>query len=165
MAKIIIVNEKDEPIGLKERGTVDSKKDIVRVSALWVTNSKNQVLLAQRKMNKKHNPGKWGPAVGGTVEEGETYESNIYKEAEEEIGLTGYKFAEGPKIVVDNPNRKFSQIYFLTLDREINQFKIQKEEVEQIKWFDKDELLRKLKENPNNYTPGVHRLIRIDRKK
>ena len=27
-------------------------------------------------------PGKWGPAVAGTVEEGESYEENIIKEAE-----------------------------------------------------------------------------------
>ncbi len=29
----------------------------------------------------------WGSAVAGTVEKGEDYESNIYKETEEEIGL------------------------------------------------------------------------------
>ena len=35
-------------------------------------------------------PEVWGPAVSGTNEEGETYDSNIIKEAQEEIGLTGY---------------------------------------------------------------------------
>lgn len=160
MAKIIIVDEKDNPISLKERGTVDSENDICRISALWITNSQNQVLLAQRKLTKKYNPGKWGPAVGGTNEEGETYESNIYKEAEEEIGLTGQKFIEGPKIFISTPNKKFSQIFFLTLDWQLDQFKIQEEEVEQIKWFDRDELLLELKTNPNNFTPSVHNLMK-----
>ncbi len=55
MAKIIIVDKNDNPISLKERGTVDSENDIGRVSALWITNYQNQVLLAQRKLTKKYN--------------------------------------------------------------------------------------------------------------
>lgn len=86
----VIVNENDEIIGHKLREEVDPKNDIYRVSALWVTNSAGDVLIAQRKLTKKHAPGKWEPAVAGTVEKGETDESNIYKEAQEEIGLSGF---------------------------------------------------------------------------
>lgn len=76
-----------------------------------------------------------------------------------------YKTKASPNKVweaLTNPNRKFSQIYFLTLDHEINRFKIQEEEVEQIKWFDRDELLQKLRENPDNYTRSVHNLMKIN---
>lgn len=160
MAKIIIVDEKDNPIGLKERGTVNPENDICRVSALWITNSKNQILLAQRKWTKKYNPGKWGPTVAGTNEEGETYESNIFKEAEEEIGLISKDFVKGPKIFSNNPNKRFSQFFYLALDWELAQFKIQEDEVEQIKWFDRDKLLLELKTNPSNFTPSVHNLMK-----
>ena len=84
--KIIIVDEDDNIIGSKERNSIVSG-DIYRVSALLIENSKGEILLAQRALTKKHDPGKWGPPVAGTVEEGETYESNIVKEAEEELGL------------------------------------------------------------------------------
>ena len=84
--RIIIVNDQDEIMGHKERGTLVSE-DIYRVAGLWVTNSNGNILLAQRQLGKRNDPGKWGPAVAGTVDEGETYESNIIKEAEEEIGL------------------------------------------------------------------------------
>ena len=160
MAKIIIVDKNDNPIGLKERGTVDSTNDICRISNLWITNSKDQVLLAQRKMNKKHNPGKWEPAVGGSNEEGETYESNIYKEAKEEIGLVDHKFTEGEKIFIPLPNKKFCQTFYLQLDKPIEYFKIQEEEVEQIKWFSKEELGNEVKTHPDNFTPLVHKLMR-----
>jgi isopentenyldiphosphate isomerase len=73
--KIIIVNEKDKEIGLKERGTLKTE-DIYRVTALWITNSKDEILLAKRALTKSNDPGKWGPAVAGTVDEGETYEEN-----------------------------------------------------------------------------------------
>ncbi|MFA6422790.1 MAG: NUDIX domain-containing protein, partial [Candidatus Buchananbacteria bacterium] len=86
MAKIIIVNENDEAIGHKERNELDFS-DIYRVSGLWITNLKGEILLAQRAFTKNHDPGKWGPAAAGTVEEGEDYETNILKEAEEELGL------------------------------------------------------------------------------
>ncbi len=86
MTKTIIVNEKDKIIGSKERGTL-TREDLFRVSALWVTNSKGEYLLAQRSFSKKHHPGKWGPAVEGTNQEGETYESNMIKETKGEIGL------------------------------------------------------------------------------
>lgn len=94
--KIVVVNENDEVVGAKKRGTI-ATDDIYRVSALWITNSNGDVLLAQRALTKKNDPGKWGPAVAGTVEEGETYLGNITKETEEEIGLKDVQFTEGPK--------------------------------------------------------------------
>lgn len=50
---IVIVNDQDEVIGHKERGTI-AQDDIYRVSALWVTNSNGDILLAQRHHTKKH---------------------------------------------------------------------------------------------------------------
>ena len=87
--KIIIVDKNDKIIGYKIRGTLD-KNGIYRVSALWITNSLGEILLARRSRKKDKHPLKWGPAVAGTVEEGETYEQNIVKEAWEELGLKNF---------------------------------------------------------------------------
>ena len=70
MERIIIVNEDDNQIGLKERGTLNDDGDIYRVSGLWVVNLKGDILLAQRGFSKTNHPGEWGVAVSGTVEEG-----------------------------------------------------------------------------------------------
>ena len=83
--KVIIVDENDNPIGLKYREDIDYSKDTYRCTGIWITNSNDEVLIAQRKFTKDKDPGKWGPAVAGTIEEGETYESNAYKEMKEEI--------------------------------------------------------------------------------
>ena len=84
--RIPIVDENDNVIKNIDAG---EKKpgEISRVSALWVTSEEGEILLAQRAVTKKRDPGCWGPAVAGTVEEDETYEDNIIKEAEEEIIL------------------------------------------------------------------------------
>lgn len=126
--KIIVVNDKDEVIGHRNRGEA-LKGDIYRASALWIENSKGQVLLAQRGFSKRNDPGKWGPAVAGTIDRGETYESNVYKEAQEEIWLEGVPFSKSEKIRYSKRDNFFCQWFRVTVDRELDSFAIQKEEV------------------------------------
>lgn len=159
MTKIIIVNEKDEIIGYKERGSLSSE-DIYRVSALIVYNSKNEVLLAQRKFTKRNNPGKWGPAVAGTNDEGETYESNIIKEAEEEIGLIGFDMKKRIKERVNEGKSNYFGLGFETVvNRDISEFKIQEKEVEQIKWFNREEVLDLIKDNSEEFIQNIRDFI------
>jgi len=156
--RIVVVDEQDEIIGYKERGTL-TKDDIYRVSALWVTNSQGNILLAQRKFTKSHDPGKWGPAVAGTVDEGETYDSNIVKEAEEEIGLVDIKPTKGPKRRVSGEYNYFSQWYTLVVDKPAEDFVIQEEEVEQVKWFTRDELTHDIQAHPGRYLAGFDGVV------
>lgn len=152
--RIVVVNDQDEIIGHKERGTL-TREDIYRVSALWVTNSNGDILLAQRKFTKKHDPGKWGPAVAGTVDEDETYEDNIIKEAEEEIGLADIKPTIGPKRRVSEEYNYFCQWYMLVVNKPAKDFTIQEEEVEQVKWLTREELERELKDHPESYLDSM----------
>lgn len=152
--RIVIVNENDEIIAHKERGTL-LQDDIYRVSALWVKNSKGDILLAQRKFTKSHDPGKWGPAVAGTVDEGETYEQNIIKEAEEEIGLKNIKPLLGPKVRMTGEYNYFDQWYTLVVDKPAEYFVVQEEEVEQVRWFTRVELEKELRDHPEKYLKSL----------
>ena len=109
---IPIVDEKDNLLCYKERGLVKSR-DIYRVSSLCIINNKNQILLGRRALTKSHNPGRWGLSVEGTVEKGETYDSNMIKEAEEELGLKNIKLSKGPKVRVKSIWNYFCQIFYL----------------------------------------------------
>lgn len=149
--KIIIVNENDEIIGSKERGTLN-QEDIYRVSALMITNSRGQILLARRAWTKKQHPGVWDPAVAGTVAEGESYFSNILREAKEELGLEDIQPIEGPKTRTSGDYNYFGQWYFLQLDKPIGEFKIDPIEVAEVKWIDKDDLFGEIEKNPQNFT-------------
>ena len=154
MVKIIIVDENDDMIGTKERGTLESG-DIYRVSALWVENSNGDILLAKRALTKKHHPRRWGPAVAGTNDVGESYKSNIIKEAEEEIGLKDCEFKLGKKKRVSGEYDYFCQWYFVVVDKNLDEFTIQKDEVVEIKWFKRDELLKKLNESPDKFVNAL----------
>lgn len=157
--KIQIVNEQDEVIGVKERSEVDYGRDIYRVSALWITNSSGHVLLAKRAAIKDKDPGKWGPAVAGTIDEGETYDDNIYKEASEEIGLEGVEFTKGRNIHITHPRNYFCQWYFATVDREIDSFTLQSDEVDELGWFDVAQMKQELKDDPDMYVPAMSQIV------
>ncbi len=158
-SQIIIVDENDQQIGLKERSQLNHPQDIYRVAALWLTNSRGEILLAQRKLTKDKDPGKWGPAAAGTIDDGETYESNIYKEAAEEIGLTSVNFTKGPKLEVTGIRHYFTQWYFATADIATKDLVLQDDEVEQVAWVAPGVLLRDITEHPDQYVQGLGMVV------
>ena len=77
-----------------------------------------RVLIVERQtaFDKKYDPGKWGPSAAGTVEEGETYQSNIIKELQEEIGLETFLKANAIyKVIATNASTIASNINFTKL--------------------------------------------------
>ena len=118
--------------------------------------------MARRHRTKSHHPRKWGPAVAGTVEEGETYEENIIKEAEEELGIKNINPAFGPKLKIDDGSyHHFVQWYLLSLDRKLDEFKIQEDEVEEIKWFPPDVLKKELQEHTEEFIPNMKKYFEL----
>lgn len=149
--KIPIVNEQDEIIEYKERE--DRKlSDIIRITAIWITDDTGNILLQQRKFDKKVNPNKWGPAASGTIEEGESYESNAYKELEEETGVKGIKLVESKKFFgrTANGGRRFAQLYLGKVSKD-QKLIPQESEVQQLKWFSVYEFKKYLSEKPDDF--------------
>lgn len=168
--RIPIVDENDNVITYKDRAE-RLPSEITRVAALWVGNDKGEVLLAQRAFTKKDSPGLWGPAVAGSVEEGETYESNIIKEAEEEIGLKNFELVLGPKIRRSGTHQYFAQVFFTIISKDYPLVK-QDSEVEALRWFTKEEFYKTIKEKPEiflksteNYTDEFYKYYESQNKK
>lgn len=135
---------------------------IYRVSALWLTNPAGEILLAQRHPHMSNSGGLWGPAAAGTVEIGETYLDNITKEAAEEIGVTGIKFREGPKVFIEsegNGRTYFCQWYFATIDRPANRFQLEADEVSAVRWMSPADLRTDIQARPEIYLPLANRWI------
>jgi isopentenyl-diphosphate delta-isomerase len=159
MANVIIVDKNDQPIGFKPRDQITGD-DIYRVSGLWLTNLEGGILLAQRSFSKKNSPGKWGPAVAGTVEEGQTYESNIAQEIKEEIGLTGLEIKPYVKKLSSETNKPhFTQWFLAKADIDIADLKIQTDEVEAVRWISPADLVLDLKNNPDKYLVNMPKWV------
>lgn len=154
-----IVDENDNIIGYKPRNEIDFKKDYYRIGCLWLTNPKGEVLLAQRLLTKDKDPGKWGPSAAGTLEQGETYESNIYKEAEEELGLTGVEITPVIKLKLEEPRKSFLQLYKGRCDWPVSRFTPQPEEVEQVSWINIADLRKDIQKFPEKYVPSIKLLL------
>ncbi len=153
MPLIPIVDKDDNILTYKENSTLDLH-DRYRVSALWVTNSRGEILLAQRHKSKKKHPLLWWPAVAGTVEKDETYEENIIKETEEEIGISRIYPILWPKTKTEIEYLHFTQWFTVVIDLPIETFKIQKDEVEAIRWISPENLRNELTESPQNFIPS-----------
>ncbi len=158
--EIPIVDENDNIIGYCERSD-RNHNDIIRITGIWITDENGNILLQQRKLNKKHNPGKWGPAVAGTVEKGETYESNAYKEMEEEIGIKGITLVESKKFYGEtNTGKRFAQLYTGQISH--NHLLVpQEDEVEKLQWFTKQELLDFYNSEPEKFVGLMDELINL----
>lgn len=159
--KRIIVDKNDSVIGSRESEDIDFPNEIYRVSALWLWNSKGEVLIAQRKKIKGNDAGKWGPTVAGTVEEGESYEQNIIKETEEEIGVTGLDILPDKKQYVSGSRNYFTQFYTATLDRPAEEFTLQADEVESVRWVKPSTLQQEVAVNPENFVPAMKQCLEL----
>ena len=155
--RIPIVDEYDTVITIKDRSEV-IPTDIYRVAALWLRNVRGEILLARRALTKSHDPGKWGPAVAGTVEENETYESNIAKEIVEELGIHNIRIFPGPKQLVQGRWKFFDQWFTATVNLKIEDFSTQKNEVAEIAWFPTQIFRQQLEEHPENFLASMKSL-------
>jgi isopentenyldiphosphate isomerase len=154
--RIPIVDAKDEIIGYRYRDEIQPE-DIYRVAGVWIMNEKGEVLLAKRALAKAHDPGKWGTSAAGTLEEGETYDSNIRKEMEEELGLT-VEVIKGEKVFLEGEHRFFCQWFHVVVSGD-QEFKLQEEEVDEVRWFSRSTLEKELESNPNKYLSRIRRYI------
>lgn len=87
-----LVDEQGKIIGKATRSQVHENKNLLHpVVHLHVFNSKGELFLQKRPINKLIQPGKWDTAVGGHVGLGETIEQSLMREAKEELGIENFK--------------------------------------------------------------------------
>ena len=104
---------------------------------IWIINSKGEILLQKRSSTKKIFPNRWDHAVCGHVKSGESAIDACVREVNEELGL---KFDKKQFVFIGEFLEQIywhiGQIYFLKADIDISKLKLQKEEVDQVKWVD-----------------------------
>jgi isopentenyldiphosphate isomerase len=149
---VVLVDEADNISGYKKRSEL-ALEDRWRIIAIWIENSKGEVLLAQRSDNVKNDPGCWGPATAGTVNKDQSYEECAYKELAEELGLTDVRLTPHIKAVYISTrgNRRVCQWFTAKVDLDANELNLQPEEVQAAKWFNKEELLHEIEDHPDKF--------------
>lgn len=144
---VTLVDENDKEIGRKLLDQIQ-KDDVTRVTALWIENSRGEVLVAKRPIDKRRDPNRWSPAVATMVNEKESYLVAIRNAAERELGLVDINMEASKKVRVKGYNNFFCQLYFAKKDLEIDKLKINTKEVQLVRWIKKDELKEMYQDNP-----------------
>lgn len=108
------------------------------VVGVVIINGNNEILLQKRSKLKKSNSGKWG-ICGGKVRLGENCYDAIIRETLEEIGIPLKK--DELKIIRKALNNKiYFTVFYVKKDIDIIDCKLQKDEVEEVKYFKIEEL-------------------------
>ncbi|MBL7206367.1 MAG: NUDIX domain-containing protein [Candidatus Aenigmarchaeota archaeon] len=131
-----------------------------RASHIWIYNSKGEILLQLRAEDKFVYPNMWDISAAGHVNANEEPIDSGLREMEEEIGLkvkkedlNFYRIRKNQAVFRNIKNNEFFYVYFLRFDSDVRGLKLQKEEVQKIRFIPIDELEKQLKENPEMYTP------------
>ncbi len=85
---VILVNEKDEPIGLMPKMEAHEKAVLHRAFSVFVLNSKNEVMLQQRARDKYHSPLLWTNTCCSHQRDGESNIEAGTRRLAEEMGFT-----------------------------------------------------------------------------
>jgi len=119
-----------------------------------ISKDKKQILLQKRCATKELFPNMWDITVGGHIIAGEEPIVSAHRELEEELGLdsTKYEFQFLEKIKEEFLNKgvnskEFVNIYLIEADVNINNIKLQVQEVSETAWFTKEELLKLIDNN------------------
>lgn len=150
--RIPIVDEQDNILYHKDADERDPKKEITRASVLWLSNEVGEFLVSKRSKHKKYHANKWSISVSGSNEEGETYESNIIKEALEELGIKLGELTFGPKDFVSTEGRNFFAQHFFTKISKNTNIILQESEVDEVKWITFSELKKWFSEKPEEFS-------------
>jgi len=125
----------------------------------FIIDNNSNVLLQKRSSNKKLWPNKWDVTVGGHVDAGEFGRQTIIRECKEELGIN-IKDEEIKYIVSSTSvynqngyiNNHFDECYLIVKDIDVEKLKLQKEEVSDVKFFTKKELLERIDNNYDGLT-------------
>lgn len=110
----------------------------ISVVGVVIINENNEFLLQKRSKFKRANPSKWG-ICGGKVDLGETPLEAGIRETLEEIGIGLNR--EELKFLSTNTNEKlYFTVYYVRKNVDINECMLQKEEVEEVKYFKVEQL-------------------------
>lgn len=154
LEEVILVNQKDEQIGLMEKLEAHQKGLLHRAFSVFIFNSKNELLIQQRALTKYHSAGLWTNTCCSHPRFGESNLQAAIRRLKEEMGIETelhFKTSFIYKAEFDNHliEHEFDHLFIgqFDLDPIINP-----EEVNAFKWIRMAELKEEIKKTPEIFT-------------
>ena len=146
------------------RGTKLSDEEYHLVSNAWIRNSEGKYLISQRVEWKAH-PLMW-ECTGGSVLMGEDTYTGAIREVKEELGID---VSNAPFAFVGSTTRYYKNcpdildVYIFELDNSIENIIIQKDEVNDVKWATKEEIIQLYNDGKFEATGFFKEALEFDR--
>lgn len=123
-----------------ERGSPVPKGFYRMVVHICIFNSEGKILIQQRQPFKHSWSGMWDLTVGGSAIAGDTSIAAAVRETGEEIGVV-LDEQELKRVLTVQTDHVLDDIYTVQKELDIEQLKLQPEEVAQVKWADMEEII------------------------
>jgi isopentenyl-diphosphate delta-isomerase len=151
---VILVDEKDVAIGSMSKMEVHRKALLHRAFSIFIFNSKGDLLLQQRALNKYHSGGLWTNTCCSHPGPGETVAAAAAKRLQEEMGFTCIlekAFVFTYKAEFDNGlcEHEMDHVFVGTYDKD---FRFNPAEVQDCCYKSIAEIGSDLQETPGKYT-------------
>ena len=134
--------------------------------AVFFVNDNKELLLQKRSPNKRFSPNKWAPCAGHVIS-GETQDSTAIREVEEELGIKlspgDLRILEEREVLKLESNSRLTRMYYVIYNKK--DFTNQTEELSEVKWFNIDDVIDRIKNNDESITLKSNRLYLLERLK
>jgi isopentenyl-diphosphate delta-isomerase len=161
MEKVILVNKKDEEVGVEEKIKVHKEGKLHRCFSIFIFNSKGELLIQQRAKSKYHSALLWSNTCCSHPRPNEKLIEAAKRRLKEEMGIATnlkeilsfiYKAKVGDLI-----EHEFDHIFLGKFNGKPNS---DPNEVENWQWISPKELKKDIKKNPKKYTPWFKIILR-----
>ena len=125
---------------------------------ICVFNGRGQLLLQQRQKDKEGYPNLWDVSAAGSALAGENSAAAASRELREELGLV-HDFTDERPFWTTHFERGFDDWYFIRMEADISDLRLQPEEVQDAKWADLAEIERML--DSGEMVPYYRDLVRL----
>ena len=151
---VVLVDEKDNQIGLMPKMEAHEKAVLHRAFSVFVFNNKGELMLQQRAASKYHSPLLWTNTCCSHQRDGEGNLEAGKRRLQEEMGFTTELkevFSFVYKAPFDNGLTEHELDHVMVGNYE-NEPNINKEEVEDFKWMQLEDVKEDIENNPFHYT-------------
>ena len=158
-----IVDDSDIVFNILPRQEAHQKKQLVRIAGVLVLNEQGQILLQKASQNKASRfAGKWTYSAAGHVDCGESYEQAAVREVKEELGIDIKKLEYiGLSRIIHEKTGKLGAFHRVFRTKHNGPFKIDKAEMDEVRFFSFDELRKMLKISPECLNENLIEILKL----
>lgn len=152
--QVILVNEKDEPMGIMDKLEAHQKGLLHRAFSIFIFNNAGQLLLQRRAKDKYHSPGLWTNTCCSHPRPEESTLDAAKRRLKEEMGIE------------TSLEKKFDFIYRAQLDNDLIEYEfdhvytgqfnsnpiLNLNEVLEYRWVSIHELKNEIEQHPEEYS-------------